>query len=150
MRTIHKTMLATIGTVALAASFSLPASAATDHYIQNDSSGEDIWYANGTLALSGQHDTLFYVGHTDGVYYQYVDAEDTSLCLQANTADTVMTVGGCDAGSTRQFWWYDNSKLLINQAFGTDAWADGSQVGLISGACSSAPAVCDWRVGDAS
>jgi hypothetical protein len=153
MRAIHKTMLAAIGSVTLAASFSLPAFASTTyHYIQNNGNGEDIIYQDGKLYLEGTIDNKVcyvsasekYRGHT---YYQYRD-DHSGMCLQANTADTAVTEGGCDTGSPRQFWWYDG-KYLINRAFQTDAYADGSQVDLVAPSlCPTSDSNCTWSIGD--
>lgn len=77
-------------------------------------------------------------GHT---YYEYQDVTQTTrLCLQASTNDTMMTAGSC-AGVNRQYWFW-NGTVLVNYAFQTKAWADGSLVALGTG---SGPAY-DWTV----
>jgi hypothetical protein len=151
MRAIYRTILVAIGTVALATSFSLPASAATPHYIFNNAKQEDIVYLDGGITFSSIPNKDFSVWASttvDGhIYYDYKDAI-TKNCLQANTADTVMTEGGCDASSTRQFWWWSSSStLLVNLAFGDDAYASGSEVKLGFG--SGGPtSPYGWGIGD--
>jgi hypothetical protein len=75
-------------------------------------------------------------GHT---YYEYQDVA-TGLCIQANTADTQMSAGGCTT-SHRQYWFW-NSHVLENLAFGTKAYASGSNVDLGTGSGSA----YDWTV----
>lgn len=149
MRTIRKTVIAVVGALALAGSFSLPAAASTsvvNHYIQSDDNGRLIASDDGgagDVVLANTGDNFVVIaskssgGHT---YYEYEDT-DTGLCLQATVGDTFMAEGGC-AGVTRQFWFW-NSEVLVNLAFGSKAHVDGSAVALGSGS----GAAYDWTVG---
>jgi hypothetical protein len=147
MRAIRKTVIAAIGAAALVGSFSLPAAASTsvvDHYIKSDDNGLLIAGGGpGDVVLSNTGDIFVVLtsesssGHT---YYEYEDT-DTGLCLQATVGDTFMAEGNC-AGVSRQFWFW-NSKVIVNLAFGSKAHVDGSAVALGFGSGSA----YDWTIG---
>jgi hypothetical protein len=131
--------VAAIGMVALAGALALPATASAavtshaggaspqlyhDFFILNNSNGKGIFGLNGNVYLGSaakmeniDEDTVD--GH---VYYEYEDLT-TGNCLQANVGDSFMTEGIC-AGVSRQFWFW-NSKVITNLAFGSKAYAAG-------------------------
>jgi hypothetical protein len=150
MRTIRKAVIAAIGAVALAGSFGLPAAASTsrvvNHFIQSDYNGLLVTSnggSSGNVVLTSLGDNFVVIasnssgGHT---YFEYKDT-DTGLCLQATVGDTFMAEGGC-AGVTRQFWFW-NSHVIVNLAFGSKAHVAGSAVALGSGS----GATYDWTIG---
>jgi hypothetical protein len=127
---------------------SIPAArAATDLYIESDSENLLITSDGGNaVVLANLADTFVVIASKSSGGHTYREYQDTvtGLCLQADSADTFAAEGDC-IGNARQFWWYDNAKLLVNLNFGTDACADGAAVSLSTGTGAS----CDWTIGDA-
>jgi hypothetical protein len=149
MRTIRKIVIAAIGAAALVGSLSLPAAASTsvvNHYIQSDYNGLLIASDGGGpgnvgLRITGDNFVVIASESSGGhTYYEYEDT-DTGLCLQATVGDTFMAEGNC-AGVSRQFWFW-NSKVIVNLAFGSKAHVDGSAVALGFGSGSA----YDWTIG---
>jgi hypothetical protein len=149
MKISRMTIMAAIGALALVGSLSLPASAATAHIIVSDASGSPHMYVNSSggvelVAGSGDITTFTILATMDTNYYDYQDTSDTSLCLQANVADTVVTTGGCDTSSTRQYFHWDGTKIA-NLAYQTILDAVGSSVELKT---SGSGATFEWDIID--
>jgi hypothetical protein len=118
----------------LTLTFASPAFASGDFQVDNYEwetgvLGEGLGQA---VALSTVVDN-FQVGAEQTVdghhWYQYEDNVWPGDCLQANVADTTVTLGGCDASSNRQFWWWpetDGKGPLENLQFRTFAYAGGA------------------------
>jgi hypothetical protein len=127
------------------------AQAATTHAITNQGYDASITSHGSGEPVTLGGSTLYTVYSTDGHWDQYqVAGSNPALCLQANTADTVVSEGTCVLDNTRQQWWWDDYTWLINNAFRTFAYATSShsQVDLAASAyCTSDDNTqCYWEV----